>query len=97
MSMYFGIPDNPYTFNYNIIVKITNGPIKNFFYKDSCHYERYSVVEEGIKELVKNLYDRDFDLDISVLPNIKDNENKYTGIELIKTGTFSGDFKIKSS
>lgn len=82
----------PYTFNYNIIVKITNGPVKYFFYKDDCNYKRYLDVEIGINKLIKTLYERDFDLEIDILPNIKDNGDKYKGIELIKKGC---DFNIK--
>lgn len=92
---YYGGSANPYTFNYNIVVKIKNGPIKKFFYKDDCYYERYEVVKEGLYNFIKNMYERDHDIEIIAIPNIVDNENKYEGIELIKTGTFSGEFKIK--
>ena len=88
-------PVNPHTFNYNIIAKINNGPVKHFFYKDDCYYERYLDIEKGVKELLKNLYERDFYLEIDVLPNVKDNKDKYVGLKLVNIGNIIDEFVIK--
>lgn len=73
----------PHTFNYNITVKINNGPVKHFFYKDYCYYERYLDVRIGIKKLIKILYEREFDIEITSIPDIFENKDKYTGKEII--------------
>ena len=74
----------PYTFNYNITVKINNGPVKHFFYKDYCYYERCLDVIIGVKKLIKILYEREFDIEeITSIPDIIENKDKYTGKEII--------------
>ena len=87
----------PHTFNYNITVKINNGPIKNFFYKDDFYFERSFIVKEGVKGLIKSLYNRNFNLKISFFSNIEYNNGKCKGVELINTGFLLIDFKIKNN
>lgn len=72
-----------YIVNYNIIVKITNGPVKNFLYKYSCHRERYDDFLIKLKKFIKDLYEREFEIEIIAIPDIIENKDKYIGKEII--------------
>ena len=71
-------------FNYNIVVKINNGPTKKFFYKDGKNDEsdRKEFVRNKVKEYIYKIYERDCDINIRELENSKENNLKLEGDEL---------------
>ena len=71
------------TFNYNIVVKINNGPVKHFFYKGYCYHNEYKEIKEKLEKFIKNLYEREFEIEIISIPDIIENKDKYTGNEII--------------
>lgn len=84
-DMYGGCGGVSYDLNYNIIVTIENGPIKKFFYKDGINSsdERKDFVKEKVEKYIYDLYKRNCIIDISKLENIKENDSKLEGQELL--------------
>ena len=80
---YYGSKGYPYTFNYNIVIKIKNGPVKNFFYKDYSCYKKHEEIKEKLKKFIKNIYEREFEVEIIAIPDIAENKDKYIGKEII--------------
>ena len=83
------------TFNYNITVKVNNGPLKRFFYRDSCHHERKDHIEKEIIYFINSIYNRECDIDIEVIANLDSNKNRYIGDEIVYEKIPNGKLVLK--
>lgn len=82
---YGGYGGRSYDLNYNITVKINNGPVKKFFYKDGINSsdEREDFVKEKVEQYIYDLYKRSCIVDVIKFENIKENDSKLEGQELL--------------